>query len=110
MIEALRRVAQRIHYPLELMWTEVFKAAVMVHFAAEYAAVLYNIGIVYSELGQFDDAIIRLKRAVQLDPGHAHAWVGIGTRTTACASPTRPLRHSSEPSRRIPTTATPVAI
>jgi tetratricopeptide (TPR) repeat protein len=25
------------------------------------------------------EVIIRLKRAVQLDPGHAHAWVGIGT-------------------------------
>ncbi len=43
------------------------------------AEVLYNLGIAYSELGQFDEAIIRLKRAVQLDPGHAHAWVGIGT-------------------------------
>lgn len=41
-------------------------------------AVLYNLGISYSELSQFDEAIIRLKRAVQLDPGHAHAWVGIG--------------------------------
>lgn len=43
------------------------------------AAVLYNLGICYSELGQFDEAVIRLKRAVQLDPGHAHAWVGIGS-------------------------------
>jgi tetratricopeptide (TPR) repeat protein len=42
------------------------------------AAVLYNLGIAYSELGQYDEAIIRLKRTVQLDPGHAHAWVGIG--------------------------------
>lgn len=40
--------------------------------------VLYNLGIAYSELGQFDEAIIRLKRAVQLDPQHAHAWTGIG--------------------------------
>ena len=40
--------------------------------------VLYNLGISYSELHQFDEAIIRLKRAVQLRPGHAHAWVGIG--------------------------------
>ena len=116
--------------------TEAFKTAVMIHFAAEYAAqgetavvtvddeeitvmafpaeasaldyvmpmlkagkltealpylesltksapasavVLYNLGIVYSELGQFDEAVIRLERAVQLDPGYAHAWVGIGT-------------------------------
>ena len=27
---------------------------------------------------QFDEAVIRLKRAVQFDPGHTHAWVGIG--------------------------------
>lgn len=40
--------------------------------------VLYNLGIAYSELRQFDEAIIRLKRAVQLDPTHAHAWTGIG--------------------------------
>lgn len=40
--------------------------------------VLYNLGIAYSELRQFDEAIIRLKRAVQLDPAHAHAWTGIG--------------------------------
>ena len=42
------------------------------------AAVLYNLGIAYNELGQYDEAVIRLKRAVQLDPKHAHAWVGIG--------------------------------
>ena len=110
--------------------TDAFKTAVMMHFAAEYAAqgqtamvtvgdqeitvmafpaeasaldfvmpmlkagkiaeavpylesltksapanaeVLYNLGIAYSELGQYDEAIIRLKRAVQLDPGHAHS-------------------------------------
>lgn len=40
--------------------------------------VLYNLGIAYSELGQFDEAIIRLKRAVLLNPQHAHAWTGIG--------------------------------
>lgn len=47
--------------------------------APDQAQVLYNLGICYSELGQFDEAIIRLKRAVQLEPQHAHAWVGIGT-------------------------------
>ena len=41
-------------------------------------AVLYNLGIAYSELGQYDEAVIRLKRAVQIEPTHAHAWVGIG--------------------------------
>ena len=115
--------------------TEAFKTAVMLHFAAEYAAqgqtamvtvddseitvmsfpaeataldyvlpmlhagkiaesvpylesltksapqnssVLFNLGICYNELGQYDEAVIRLKRAVQLDPDYAHAWVGIG--------------------------------
>lgn len=42
------------------------------------AQLLYNLGIGYSELGQFDEAIIRLKRAVSIDPSHAHAWTGIG--------------------------------
>lgn len=42
------------------------------------AAVLYNLGICYSELSQFDEAIIRLKRAVKIDPDYLHAWVGIG--------------------------------
>lgn len=39
---------------------------------------LYNLGIAYSELGQFDEAVIRLKRAVQLKPDHSRAWTGIG--------------------------------
>ena len=42
------------------------------------AQVFYNLGIAYSELGEFDQAIIRLKRAVQLQPEHAHAWTGLG--------------------------------
>ena len=45
----------------------------------DHAQVLYNLGICYSELGQFDEAVIRLKRAVQINPRHVHAWVGIGT-------------------------------
>lgn len=40
--------------------------------------ILYNLGIAYSELGQFDEAIIKLKRAVQINPNHVHAWTGIG--------------------------------
>ena len=42
------------------------------------AQVLYKLGISHGELGQFDEAIIRLKRAVQIDPSHGHAWTGIG--------------------------------
>ena len=41
-------------------------------------AVLYNLGLAYSELGQYDEAIIRLKRAVAAEPKHAHAWTAIG--------------------------------
>lgn len=39
---------------------------------------LYNLGIAHSELGHFDEAVIRLKRVVALDPTHAHAWTAIG--------------------------------
>lgn len=40
--------------------------------------VLYNLGVAYSELGEYDQAVIRLKKAVQLRPTHAHAWTAIG--------------------------------
>ncbi|KPF61695.1 hypothetical protein D621_00215 [beta proteobacterium AAP51] len=46
--------------------------------APNNADVLYNLGVAYSELGQHDEAIIRLKKCVQIDPTYAHAWVGIG--------------------------------
>ena len=58
--------------------------------------VLYNLGIGYSELGQYDEAIIRLKRAVQIDPGHAHAWTGIGVAYQRLGKREQAL----EPSRR----------
>ena len=60
------------------------------------AEVLYNLGIAYSELGQFDEAIIRLKRAVQLDPGHAHAWVGIGTAYHRMRKPEQALHYTRQ--------------
>ena len=70
------------------------------------AEVLYNLGIAYSELGQFDEAVIRLKRAVQLDPGHAHAWVGIGTAYHRMRKPEQALAsvregRRSRPQRRL---------
>jgi tetratricopeptide (TPR) repeat protein len=40
--------------------------------------ILYNLGVAYSELEQYDEAIIRLKRVVKLDPKHAHSWTAIG--------------------------------
>src|SRR5690606_17083139 len=39
--------------------------------APDDVRVLYNLGIAYSELGQYDEAIIRLKKAVRLEPEHA---------------------------------------
>jgi tetratricopeptide (TPR) repeat protein len=36
------------------------------------------LGLAYSELGEFDEAIIRLKRVVAAEPTHAHAWTAIG--------------------------------
>jgi tetratricopeptide (TPR) repeat protein len=140
--------------------TEAFKTAVILHFAAEYAAqgetamvtvdseditvmafpatasaldfvmpmlrsgriaeavpylesltksapadpeVLYNLGIAYSELGQFDEAIIRLKRAVQLAPGHAHAWVGIGNAYHRMRKPQQALEAFEQALRADPT-------
>lgn len=32
------------------------------------ALVLYNLGIAHSELGRFEDAVVRLRKSVQLDP------------------------------------------
>jgi tetratricopeptide (TPR) repeat protein len=46
--------------------------------APDDVAVLFNLGLAYSETGQLDEAIIRLKNAVRLDPTHAHAWTAIG--------------------------------
>lgn len=59
-------------------------------------AVLFNLGISYSELGQFDEAIIRLKRAVQLDPTHAHAWTGIGVAYQRMGKPELALEPSKK--------------
>ena len=40
--------------------------------------VLYNLGIAYSELGRYAEAIAELERCVAADPGHVNAWVGLG--------------------------------
>ena len=37
------------------------------------AELLYNLGVAYSELGEYEQAIIRLKKVVQLKPAHALA-------------------------------------
>lgn len=66
------------------------------------AAVLYNLGLCYSELGQFDEAIIRLKRAVQLDPTHAHSWIGIGNAYHRMRKPEQALEAFTEALRLNP--------
>ena len=73
------------------------------------AAVLYNLGISYSELAQYDEAIIRLKRTVQLDPATPTPGSASATPTTACASPSRRSKPSRKRLRLTPTTATPAA-
>lgn len=40
--------------------------------------VLYNLGLAYSETGEPDQAVIKLKRLVSLEPMHARAWTAIG--------------------------------
>ena len=65
----------------------------LTHSAPASAEVLYNLGIAYSELGQYDEAIIRLKRAVQIEPGHAHAWVGIGSQSERWLHAAKPGWH-----------------
>ena len=42
------------------------------------AVVLYNLGIAYSELGQYQNAIEQLEKAVAIKPAYSHAWTGIG--------------------------------
>lgn len=42
------------------------------------AEALYNLGIAFSEIGRFEDAVMRLKKAVEYAPNHSNAWVGIG--------------------------------
>jgi tetratricopeptide (TPR) repeat protein len=59
---------------------------------AENAPVLYNLGICYSELGLYDEAIIRLKRAVQLQPTYVHAWIGLGTAYQRMRKPEQALQ------------------
>jgi tetratricopeptide (TPR) repeat protein len=45
---------------------------------SDNVGILYNLGVAYSEIEEFEEAIIRLKRAVKLAPLHAHAWTAIG--------------------------------
>lgn len=66
------------------------------------AAVLYNLGLCYSELDQFDEAIIRLKRAVQLDPTHSHSWIGIGNAYHRMRKPEQALEAFTEALRLNP--------
>jgi tetratricopeptide (TPR) repeat protein len=62
------KIAEALPYPASLAKSDPANAAV-----------LYNLDIAYCELGQCDEAVIRRKRAVQLDPSHAHAWVHVGS-------------------------------
>jgi Flp pilus assembly protein TadD len=39
---------------------------------------LYNLGIAYSEIGEYQQAVMALKRAIEHDPQHPNALVGLG--------------------------------
>ena len=39
---------------------------------------LYNLGVVYSELGQLPKAIAILGRLAEIDPNHVHGLIGLG--------------------------------
>lgn len=58
--------------------------------------ILYNLGVAYSEVEEFDEAIIRLKRAVSLAPLHAHAWTAIGVAYQRMGEPNKAV----EPARK----------
>lgn len=40
--------------------------------------ILYNLGIAYSELGEYDRAVMTLKQLLAIDPVHANGLVGLG--------------------------------
>lgn len=52
---------------------------------------LYNLGMVYSDLMQLDQARELLERAVALDPGFANAQVALGVAALRAADPDRAL-------------------
>ena len=68
---------------LEALNRRDFAAAVLLFKAMlakspDDSTLLYNLGMVYSDQGQLDNAAACLRRAVALDPTHAHAVVALG--------------------------------
>jgi Flp pilus assembly protein TadD len=61
------------------------------------AEIQYNLGVAYNELGEFDTAVMRLKRAVELAPDHLNALAGLGfayQRLGQSAEAEKHLRHA----------------
>lgn len=54
------------------------KLEALVHRGSKDPDVFYNLGLALSETQQFPEAVIALKRVVELDPNYQRAWVGIG--------------------------------
>ena len=84
-----RRIAEAVPYLESMAKTD-----------PQNVVVLFNLGIAYSELGQFDEAINRLKKAVQLSlvtPTHEpesawliSAWASLNWHSNQCARQLKP--------------------
>ncbi len=57
----------------------------------EDPAVLYNLGMAYSDTGQIEDAIELLSQAVELDPENANAFVALGVAHQRNSEPSEAL-------------------
>ncbi len=70
------------------------------------AELFYNLGIAYSELGEYQNAVMRLKRCVDIDPRHANAFVGLGVAYQRLGQSQLAITNSSKRWRWHRTTAT----
>ena len=46
---------------------------------AETPAVLYNLGVAYNSIGNFDGAVSEINRLIEISPSHLHAYAALST-------------------------------
>ena len=56
--------------------TNTYKEAIRIK--PDYVELHYNLGNIYGQLGQFQDAIVSLKEAIRIKPDYAHAHNNLG--------------------------------
>jgi tetratricopeptide (TPR) repeat protein len=66
---------------------------------AEYAPALRALAVLDTEAGLYEDAIARLQKAVQRDPGDGVAWYFLGVNYLRTHNPTEALRCAREATR-----------